>query len=70
MSSVSRVDAVGGDAVVSVGAGAEVCFGSGPLDRTAGGAASGGGGGARWTRRCSTMRSRTRAQTLNRGAVY
>jgi len=34
-----------------------VWFGSGPLDGAAGGAASGGGGGARWTRRCSTMRS-------------
>jgi hypothetical protein len=50
------VDAVDWDAVVSVGAGAEVCFGSGPLDRAEGGAMS-GGGGARWTRRCSTMRA-------------
>ncbi|SRR5271165_3954250 len=36
------VDAVGADAVVGVSAGAEVCFGSGPLDRAAGGAVSGG----------------------------
>ena len=42
------VDAVGGDGFVSAGAGAEVCFGSGPLDRAEGGAASGRGDGTRW----------------------
>ena len=43
----------------TVGAGAGVCFGSGLVDRggVVGGAVSGGGGGARWTRRCSPMRS-------------
>jgi hypothetical protein len=54
------IDAVGADAVVGVGAGAGVCFGSGLVGgggRWLGGAVSGGGGGARWTRRCSTMRS-------------
>ena len=34
------------DAVVGVGAGAGVCFGSGLVDRGEGGAVSGGGGGA------------------------
>ena len=57
------VDAVGADAVVSVGAGAEVSIGSGLVDRGGGGAVSGGGGGARWTRRCSTMRSPPRTRS-------
>lgn len=46
----------GADAIVDVGAGAAVWFGSGLLDGGGGGAVSGGGGGARWTRRCSTTR--------------
>ena len=60
------VDAVGGDGFVIAGAGAEVCFGSDPLDRAEGGAASGRGDGTRWTRQCSTMRSppRTRSPSL------
>jgi hypothetical protein len=57
------VDAVGGDGFVSADAGAEVCFGSGPLDRAEGGAASGRGDGTRWTRQCSTMRSPPRARS-------
>jgi len=52
----------------TVGAGAGVCFGSGLVDRGEGGAVSGGGGGARWTRRCSTMRSPPR-DTITQLAV-
>ena len=49
------IDAV--DAVVGVGAGAGVCFGSGRVDRGGGGSVGRWGGGARWTRWCSMMRS-------------
>jgi hypothetical protein len=70
------VDAVGGAGFVSAGAGAEVCFGSGPLDRAEGGAARGRGDGTRWTRPCSTMRSPPRdtitqlAECLRRADRY
>jgi len=73
---VRLVDAVGGDGFVSAGAGAEVCCGSGPLDRAEGGAASGRGDGTRWTRQCSTIRSPPRdtitqlAECLRRADRY